>query len=105
MMQESELTTKAFVIGARETVRGFQLIGVPGKEVSTPSEVLETLDYALREDYAFIIISASVAYEIEEQLESIRLDTPTPILIVSDFNFKVDVRELETKFRKFIGIH
>ena len=104
-MQESDLTSKAFVIGARETVRGFQLIGVEGKEVSTPSEILETLDDALSADYALIIISASAAYKIEDQLESIRLDNPIPIFVVSDVNLKVDVKELETKFRKFIGIH
>ncbi|MCE7742608.1 MAG: hypothetical protein GOP50_09130 [Candidatus Heimdallarchaeota archaeon] len=104
-MQESDLTSKAFVIGARETVRGFQLIGVPGKEVSEPSKILETLDDALQKDYALIIISAVTAYKIEDQLDKIRLETPTPIFVVSDVNLKVDIKELEKKFRKFIGIH
>ncbi|MHA1198731.1 MAG: V-type ATP synthase subunit F [Candidatus Heimdallarchaeaceae archaeon] len=104
-MQESDLISKAFVIGARETVRGFQLIGVAGKEVSEPSDILETLDDALQKDYALIIISASTAYKVEDQLEEIRLETHTPIFVVSDVNLKVDTKDLEKKFRKFIGIH
>ncbi len=104
-MQESDLTNKVFVIGARETVRGFNLIGVPGKEALDASEILETLDDALEKDYALIIISASAAYTIEDQLEEIRLETLTPILVISDVNLKVDTKDLEKKFRKFIGVH
>ena len=103
-MQESEEMSKVFVIGARETVRGFQLIGIHGKEVTTASEILEALDEALIKDYALIIISASAAYQIENQLEEIRLENSTPIFVVSDVNLKVDVKDLEKKFKRFIGI-
>jgi len=104
-MQESDLISKAFVIGARETVRGFHLIGVAGQEAFEKSAILEALDYALEHDYALIILSASAAYKIEDTLESIRLETTTPIIVISDVNLKVDIKDLEKKFRKFIGIH
>ena len=103
-MEDTNITTKAFVIGARETVRGFQLIGVPGKEARKSSEILEILEEAINKDYALIIISASAAYLIEKQLDEIRLDTPIPIFVISDVNLKVDVKDLEKKFRSFIGI-
>jgi len=104
-MEDSEITTRAFVIGARETVRGFQLIGVPGKEAKTASEILEVLDDAINKDYALIIISASAAYKIENQLDEIRFDTPIPIFVISDVNLKVDTKDLEKKFKSFIGVH
>lgn len=103
-MEETDITSKAFVIGARETVRGFQLIGVPGKEARETSEILDTLEDAISKDYALIIISASAAFRIEKQLDEIRLDTPIPIFVISDVNLKVDVKDLEKKFRSFIGI-
>ena len=104
-MQDSDLTKKVFVIGSRETVRGFQLIGVPGKEANEASEILEVLDEALNKEYALIVISASAAYKIEQQLETIRFEVATPIFVISDVHLKVDVKDLEKKFRKFIGIH
>jgi vacuolar-type H+-ATPase subunit F/Vma7 len=103
-MQDSDITTRAFVIGARETVRGFHLIGVPGKEARETSEILEILEDAIKQDYALIIMSASAAYLIENKLDEIRLDTPTPIFVISDVNLKVDVKDLEKKFRSFIGL-
>ena len=103
-MQDSDVTAKAFVIGARETVRGFQLIGIPGKEAGEAAEILTILEDAIKKDYSLIIISASAAYLIEKQLDEIRLDTPTPIFVISDVNLKVDVKDLEKKFRSFIGV-
>jgi len=102
-MSDLESSKKAFVIGARETVRGFNLIGVPGQEVFTPEETLEKLEETLQKDYTLIILSASVTIGIEDTLEKIRLESATPIIVLSDVNEKLDPRELETKFRKFIG--
>ena len=102
-MPDIDITKKAFVIGARETVRGFQLIGVPGKEVSNPNETLDVLEEALNKNYSLIVISASTAYPIEVQLEERRLDTPIPIVVVSDVNMKLDKKDLEKKFRQFFG--
>ncbi|MCE7738228.1 MAG: V-type ATP synthase subunit F [Candidatus Heimdallarchaeota archaeon] len=102
-MSDLESSKKAFVIGARETVRGFNLIGVPGQEVFTPKETLEKLEEALQKDYTLVIISASVIIGVEETIEQIRLENATPIIVLSDVNVKIDPKELETKFRKFIG--
>ncbi|MHA1550654.1 MAG: V-type ATP synthase subunit F [Candidatus Heimdallarchaeaceae archaeon] len=95
---------KAFVIGARETVRGFNLIGVPGKEVNDPAEVIETLEEVLEQDYSVIILSSSSTFEIEDQIIELRKNVQTPIIIVSDVNMKVDVKQIEKQFRSFVGI-
>ncbi len=95
---------RAFVLGARETVRGFQLIGVSGKEVSNPSEALEILEKAIEEKYSLIIISASIAEEIQDVIDVYRIEEQTPIIVVSDVNTPVDKKDLEKQFRKFIGL-
>ncbi len=102
-MSDSITTKKAYVIGARETVRGFNLIGIPGEEVSTPDETLTTLDRILQEDYSLIMISASSIIEIEDTIEQIRLENSTPIIVLSDANMKLDPKDIEKKFRRFIG--
>ena len=79
------------------------LVGVPGEEVSTPDETLETLERILQQDYSLIMISASVIIEIEDTIEQIRLENSTPIIILSDANMKLDPKEIEKKFRRFIG--
>lgn len=103
-MADLETTNNAFVIGARETVRGFNLIGVPGKEVNDSAEVMETLEEALEKDYSVIILSASCTFEIEDQIIELRKNVQTPIIIVSDVNMKVDVKQIEKQFRSFVGI-
>ncbi|MEE9409585.1 MAG: V-type ATP synthase subunit F [Candidatus Heimdallarchaeota archaeon] len=103
-MTELSSSKKVFVIGARETVRGFNLIGILGKEVKETSEAIELLEKILQEDYSLVIISASVAFEMQDIIDDYRIVEKTPIIIVSDLNMKVEKRELEKKFRKFIGI-
>ncbi len=103
-MEDLETSKKAFVIGARETVRGFHLIGVPGEEVNDPKEAAELLEQALSEKYSLIIISASIASEIQDIIDEYRIEKQTPIIVVSDVNLQVDKRELEEKFKQFIGI-
>ncbi|MBY9001533.1 MAG: V-type ATP synthase subunit F [Candidatus Heimdallarchaeota archaeon] len=103
-MEKLGITNKAYVIGARETVRGFHLIGVPGKEASSSTEVLETLDEALNQDYSVIILSASCIFEIEDQIAEIRKNVQTPIIIISDVNTKVDEKQIKKQFRSFVGI-
>lgn len=97
-------TKKAFVIGARETVRGFNLIGVPGKEAHDSAEVMEILLEVLEQDYSVIILSASSTFEIEDQIIELRKNVQTPIIIVSDVNMKVDVKQIEKQFKSFVGI-
>ena len=103
-MADLGTTKKVFVIGARETVRGFNLIGVPGKEVHDSAEVMETLEEVLEQDYSVIILSASCTFEIENQIIELRKNVQTPIIIVSDVNMQVDVKQIEKQFRSFVGI-
>ncbi|MHA2358253.1 MAG: V-type ATP synthase subunit F, partial [Candidatus Heimdallarchaeaceae archaeon] len=99
----AETAKKAFVIGARETVRGFQLIGVPGKEVTSSEEALKLLENILSEDYILVIISTSIAEDIEEKIHDYRKELLTPIVIVSDVNVKVDKDHNQKMFKSFLG--
>ena len=102
-MEDLKTTKKAFVIGARETVRCFNLIGIPGKEVTDSGEAKELLEQVLKEQYSLIIISGSIASKIQDVIDNYRIESQTPITIISDLNTKIHKDDIEKKFRKFIG--
>lgn len=96
--------SNAYVIGARETVKGFALIGIEGQEVSTPSEALTKLEEILSKGYKIVILSASVAQGLDEELFRLRKEHVTPIIVISDLNTKVNPNEMQENFRKLLGI-
>ncbi|MHA1221814.1 MAG: V-type ATP synthase subunit F [Candidatus Heimdallarchaeaceae archaeon] len=102
-MVSPEIKNKAFVIGTRESVKGFNLIGVSGREVSSVEEAISVLDEVIQKDYSIILISASIAYLIEKELDVYRKEVVKPIVVISDLNMKADLKELEKKFKQFIG--
>ncbi len=102
-MEPVRTTKEAYVIGARETVRGFQLIGVPGCEVTSSSEALDILDRITKENYTLIIISASVAQQITGEINELRKETTIPIIVVSDANAQVEKDHFQKMFRSFLG--
>ena len=93
----------AYVIGVRETVRGFHLIGIPGKIVNNAEEAKCELEKVIKEKYSLIVISATVAEEIAELIEALRKEFPIPIIVISDLNTKVDMSLLEKSFKTFFG--
>ena len=102
-MEPVRTTKEAYVIGARETVRGFQLIGVPGCEVTSSSEALDILDRILKGNYTLVIISASVAQQMQEEINDLRKETTIPIIVVSDANTQVERDYFQKMFRSFLG--
>lgn len=102
-MEPVRTSKEAYVIGARETVRGFQLIGVPGCEVASSSEALDILNRIIKENYTLIIISSSVAQQMIEEINELRKETTIPIIVVSDANAQVEKDYFQKMFRSFLG--
>ncbi|MHA1687294.1 MAG: V-type ATP synthase subunit F [Candidatus Heimdallarchaeaceae archaeon] len=98
------IKSNAYVIGTRETVKGFALIGVEGKEVPNAEEAFKELHNALSQGYNLIILSASVVTGLDEELFELRKKHLTPIVIVSDLNTSVNPREMEERFKSLLGI-
>jgi V/A-type H+/Na+-transporting ATPase subunit F len=71
-----------FVIGDKDTVLGFQLAGVEGKEVSTPGEAELTFDTALENhDYGIIIITERVAELIRARVDRFIFSQAFPLIL------------------------
>lgn len=73
---------QGFVIGDRNMITGFKLVGVDGAEVTTPQEAKQTLSKALtRNDIAIIIISEEFSSKLREEIDKERLSHVTPLIV------------------------
>ena len=70
-----------FVIGDDDTVLGFRFAGLPGQVVSNKQEARLALQKAARAKDAIIIITDVAAQMIREDVNAIRFEAKTPILV------------------------
>jgi len=64
---------KAYVIGDKDLVLGFQLVGIPGLSVSNENEALEALKKVIdTQEVKMVFISEELSILIEEELNEIR---------------------------------
>ena len=73
---------KMFCIADAETVRGFRLAGVAGQAVTSAQEAARAIESATSQpDYAIIVLTEKVADSIRAQVDRIRLETQTRLLV------------------------
>ncbi len=71
-----------FVIGDRDMVTGFRLVGVEGVEVSSGFEAREALSRALnRKDLALIMIEEDFSTQIRAEIGKNRFENATPLIL------------------------
>lgn len=71
-----------FVIGDEDTVLGFQLAGVEGKEVRTPEEAEQAFDAALaNHDFGIVIITERVAELIRDRVDRFIFSEAFPLIL------------------------
>lgn len=71
-----------YCIADADTVRGFRLAGVPSQAVSTPSESIKALAWAVaKPDCEILILTEDVAASLGPQLEAFRLEHERPLLV------------------------
>jgi V/A-type H+/Na+-transporting ATPase subunit F len=73
---------KILVIGSKEAVLGFSLVGVHGKAVSTASEADQALDDALSTtDTGIILVTEDVAELIAARMDQLKLRSTVPLVV------------------------
>jgi V/A-type H+-transporting ATPase subunit F len=73
---------QGFVIGDREMITGFKLVGVEGTEVSSPEEAKQALSKALaRSELAMIIMSEEFSSKIREEIDKTRQERIAPLIL------------------------
>ncbi|MCD6530646.1 V-type ATP synthase subunit F [Candidatus Bathyarchaeota archaeon] len=73
---------QAFVIGDRDMVTGFQLVGVRGVEVSSVEEAWHVLSKAVENvEVGIIIISEEFSTKMRDKIDTLRLSRATPLIV------------------------
>lgn len=71
-----------FVIGDKDTVLGFKLVGVEGRIVTNAFEAREALKVAAStEDVGIIVITERTAHWIRDDVDEYVYETATPLVI------------------------
>jgi len=73
---------QAFVIGDRDMVIGFQLVGVRGVEVSSVEEAWRALSKAVKNvEVGVIIISEEFSTKMQDKIDELRLSRRIPLIV------------------------
>jgi V/A-type H+-transporting ATPase subunit F len=71
-----------YVIGDPDTVLGFSLAGIEGRDVKDSREALaaikETLGY---EDIGILLITERIAHELRDEIDSVMLSRKFPLIV------------------------
>ncbi len=71
-----------FCIGDQDTVAGFRFAGVEGQVVESPSEAREVLLRAAADSLvSVVIITQSIAVELEKEISDIRFHRTQPAIV------------------------
>ena len=72
---------KIVTIGSQAFISGFMLSGASGIHVKNHSDALKQITSLLNtKDVGLILISSDLSHEIEDELNDIRADNPTPLI-------------------------
>lgn len=100
-----ETILKTLVLGNRDMVLSFGVVGVDGKVVSTPDEMVRELDQSISSgNYSIIMVEESMAIPVEEKINEYRRKKGTVIVEVpSQFasHREIDFQEF---LKKVLGI-
>ncbi len=93
---------QGFVIGDRNMVTGFKLVGVDGTQVTDLEEAKQAFSKALtRSDIAIIIISEEFSTKLHEEINKERLAHVTPLIVEAPSHFgptgEIRISDLITK--------
>ena len=97
--------SKIALIGNRETIIGFKLLGVSIFPVKKKEESVEILNILVKEEYAVIFITEEIGCQIIEEIEILQKTSFTSITIIpskSEKNY-LGLKILRNNIEKAIG--
>jgi len=72
---------KIITIGSQAFISGFMLSGASGIHVTNPSDALKQINLLLNtKDVGLVLVSSEISKEIEDELNDIRSNNPTPLI-------------------------
>lgn len=99
------LMYKIALIGNRETIIGFKLLGVSLFPTTKKDEAVEILDKLVKEKYAVIFVTEDIASQIFEEIESLQKTSFASITIIPNKLEKkyLGLKILRRNIKKAIG--
>jgi len=74
--------TKAYMIGDKDLILGFQLAGIKGVSVSNRNEALNALKQAVNmKDIKIIFVSEEFSAQIHDEIDKIRSSSGAPLIV------------------------
>lgn len=98
---------KFYVIGDRQTVLGFRLVGIEGSDVENREEALAALKAAVaRKDVGIVLITEAIAGEVRDEVDArlYGMGFPLVLEIPDSHGPSADRPPIEDIVRKAIGI-
>lgn len=98
---------KFFVIGDRQTVLGFRLVGIEGAVAGEREDALDTLNAAVaRKDVGIVLITEAIAYKVRDEVDARLYGMGFPLVLeIPDASGPSPQRpKIEDVVRKAIGI-
>ena len=98
---------KFFVIGDRQTVLGFRLVGIEGAVASEREDVLDTLNAAAaRKDVGIVLITEAIADKVRDEVDARLYGMGFPLVLeIPDASGPSPQRpKIEDVVRQAIGI-
>ena len=99
---------KFYVIGDKDTLLGFQLVGLEGEEVHTAEEAKDALERAFQiEGLGIVVITERVASTIRSLVDQYIYKTTFPLIIeIPDREGPVEGRKsIRELIRAAVGVH
>ena len=98
---------KFYVIGDRQTILGFRLVGIEGRAVESREEALDALKAAVaRKDVGIVLITENIAGQVRDEVEArlYGMGFPLVLEIPDSHGPSPDRPPIEDIVRKAIGI-
>ncbi len=95
-----------FVIGERDTVLGFSLVGVDGMATEDPDAAVRKLNDLLQDpSVGIVLVTASIARSVRTALERLQASATLPIIIeVPDRLARPEKAPLRDMVRRALGV-
>ena len=93
------------VLGDRDTVMGFKLVGVPGTVIKTKEEALQSINaFLLEEDIGILIITEKIYQDLFDYIYTIKITKRIPLIIeIPDRKGEREALSIENVLKSKLG--
>ena len=93
------------VIGDRDTVMGFKLVGVPGTVVKTKDQALQAFNsYLMKEELGILVITEKIYEDFFDYIYNIKIKKRIPLIIeIPDRKGPNEALSIENVLKKTLG--